>query len=294
MSGGAVSGGAVSGAVVPVEVAPGMPALDVTGPAATARVLLQGAHVLSWQPAGGRPGLWLSSATRWEPGVPVRGGVPVCFPWFGPHGHDRSAPAHGFARRVPWSLVGSEVDGDVVRVVLGLEDDEATRASAWPHRFSARLAVAVGRELGLALTVTNTDDEAWTYEAALHTYLRVPGLDGTRVLGLEDAPWDDRVDGGRHAPAGTPVTFPGQVDRTYAHGGRTVLDTADGTTEVLPAGASATVVWNPGAEVAAGMADVGPGEHRGFVCVETAAVAPDAVRLEPGEQHTLTVTYRQG
>ncbi|MBX9244870.1 D-hexose-6-phosphate mutarotase [Actinotalea ferrariae] len=268
-----------------------LPVIRVAGPAADAVVHLQGAQVTSWTPRGGAPVLWCSDRTRLEPGAAVRGGVPLCFPWFGAHPTDPSAPSHGFARVSTWQLLGAEEAGDEVVVRLGLSDDGATRVSAWPHRFSAVCTVTVGRQLTVALAVTNEDDVDVEVTQALHTYLAVRDVRTTSVTGLEGVPYRDKPSGGTEMPGSAdPVRFDGETDRVYlGTTGTTVVD--DGTRRLLvgKAGSATTVVWNPGPERGAALGDVGAA-WPGFVCVEAANAGPDTVRLAPGRSHELSTT----
>src|ERR1019366_5255997 len=149
----------------------GPPALLADGPAARAEISPHGAPVTQWAPAGRAPVLWVSSASRFTHDGAIRGGVPICFPWFGAQAGHPEAPSHGFARLSEWSLLGAHDDGEDVTVRLRLTGDDATGACAWPHPFEAVYTVVVGSRLSLALQVTNRSDEAVTFEEALHTYL---------------------------------------------------------------------------------------------------------------------------
>jgi D-hexose-6-phosphate mutarotase len=278
-----------------VVVEPGEGGLDrvrVSGPAGHAEIYLHGAHVTRWRPAGSGEVLFMSTRSQFAPGSPIRGGVPICFPWFGPNATDRSAPAHGFARVLPWQLVGAHEDDDDVVVELRLEDSPGTRASAWPHPFRATYRVTVGTTLRLDLAVTNTGDEAVTFEEALHTYLNVGDARRLVVSGLEGTDYVDKTSGGRTVPGESePVRLTGETDRVY-------LGTQAETTVEDPAGdrrivvgkehSDATVVWNPWVAKAAAMADFGDDEWPGMVCVETCNVGAAAVTLPPGESHTMT------
>lgn len=280
---------------VRLETGPGgLEVLRVESPAATAEVHLQGAHVTRWTPAGREPVLFMSERSAFLPGVPIRGGVPICFPWFGAHPAVEGAPAHGFARRVPWRLVDAQHPADDVVLTFRLTDDETTRSSAWPHRFSATYTVTVGRELRLALSVVNTDDVPVSVEAALHTYLAVTDVRAVRVEGLEDQPYVDRGTGA-HPGQGAPIEFTAETDRIYGGTTATTAVTGEGvphTVTVAKEGSRSTVVWNPWSERAAALADLADDEWTRMVCVETCNVDADAVRLEPGQEHTMAAVLR--
>lgn len=281
----------------------GLPRVRVDAPGGSAEVYLQGAHVTTWQPAGEDPVLWVSARSRFEAGVAIRGGVPICFPWFGPHPSDAAAPAHGFARLSQWELTGAHEDavtGDVT-VELRLGDSPATRASAWPHAFAAVYRVTVGTSLHLELAVTNRDTRDLDVSEALHTYLAVGDVRTVALDGLAGARYVDKVAAGgpEHARQGPePVRVTAETDRVYAGTGATVtvVDPAGGRSVVVAKdGSRSTVVWNPWVSRARAMADVGDDEWPTMVCVEAANVLDDALVLAPGETHrlstTLTVTH---
>ncbi|WP_258727019.1 D-hexose-6-phosphate mutarotase [Cellulomonas sp. NS3] len=272
----------------------GLACVRVETPHATAEVYLHGAHVTAWQPSGQEPVLWTSAASRFEAGAPIRGGVPICFPWFGAHPAAADAPAHGWARTTAWELRGAAEDasGDVT-LELGLADSDATRASAWPHRFAATYRVTVGGTLRLELAVTNHDDAPVTLTDALHTYLAVGDVRGVTVEGLEGASYVDKAPasgGPVDARQGDePVRFTAETDRVYASGAtvRVVDPALDRTVTVAKDGSGSTVVWNPWVGKARAMADLGDDEWPGMVCVEAANVGAAAVHLAPGATHRL-------
>lgn len=255
------------------------------------QVCTQGAHVARWR-ARGEDVLFLSRKSRFEPGQPIRGGVPVIFPWFGDDPEGRGRPAHGFARRVPWRLVADEHSAAETRVVLELVDDEATR-ELWPQRFLLRLEARLGDELALALTLENRSETPFTCETALHTYLAVGDVRRVAVRGLEGATYLDKLDGLRKKREGpAPLTFAGEVDRTYVGTSATchVEDPVLGRTlAVAKEGSRSTVVWNPWSAKAARLTDLGDDEWPAMLCIESGNVAEDALTLEPGAAHTLRV-----
>ena len=274
----------------------GMPRACVSGARADAEVYLQGGHVTRWQPHGAEPVLFLSRRAAYAPGKAIRGGVPLIFPWFGPHATDRRAPMHGFARSRPWRLVTSGPGADgAVALELGLEDDEATRA-AWPSAFSLRYRVSVGDVLALALEVVNTSPAPFTFEAALHTYLAVGDIHAVVITGLGDTPYIDKVDAmTRKRHDAEPLRLTGETDRVFL-GTRArcvVADRALGRRLIVDkTGSATTVVWNPWSAKAAEIADLEPDDWRRMVCVETANAADDAVTLAAGARHVMSATIR--
>lgn len=243
---------------------------------ATALVALRGAHVLSWIPADGRERLFLSERAKYTEGAAIRGGVPVIFPQFGERG---ALVKHGFARTRPWRFTAVD-DG---RAVFELHDNEHT--AHWPHAFATRLRIGLSAtQLQLTLEVDNTGDTAFAFTAALHTYLRVDSLEHAAVEGLQGCDYEDSAAGGiLRREDNYEVRFDGEVDRIYndvvaplalLDGGRRLHIEHDGFPDA--------VVWNPGEHLAARIADLAPGDHRRFVCVE-AGVVLQPETLAPGE-----------
>lgn len=237
-----------------------------------------GAHALSWR-CQGRERLYLSPRASFGEGKAIRGGVPVIFPQFGERG---GGPRHGFARTSVWEPLASD-PAHPTRLAFGLRDsDDSLRH--WPHRFQAELSLQPDdNRLRIALQVRNVDSSAFEFSVALHTYLRVADIAGTLVHGLEDRPYFDSArDGKRVEPTDAPVRFDGEVDRIYSETHR-ALRVTDGEQllRLETEGFADTVVWNPGAALAAELADLGAGEQRHFVCVEAANIL-SPIRLEPG------------
>ncbi|HYE90493.1 MAG TPA: D-hexose-6-phosphate mutarotase [Terriglobales bacterium] len=273
----------------------GLAWLTIETEACRARLTAQGAHLCEWTPAGQRePALFLSPRAIFAPGAAIRGGVPVCFPWFAAHATDASKPAHGFARTRLWEAdpVTRDATG-AVRVTLRLGADAATRA-LWPADFEARLTLALGATLGMTFEVENRGAAPLAYEAALHTYLAVGDVTRTRVHGLERTRFVDKVDGRREKTSGDgPLVPDGEVDRVF-------LDTTSACVVEDPArerrirvektGSRVTVVWNPGPAKGPAVPDLGGDAWRRFLCVETANTGPYVVTLGPGECHAMTAT----
>jgi D-hexose-6-phosphate mutarotase len=267
----------------------GLPQLLVSAASATAEIYLQGAHVTSWVPTGQDRVIWMSRRTALAHGLPFRGGVPVCFPWFGPHA-GTDAPLHGFARISEWTLTDVRERGEDVLLTLCLSDSASTRASGWPHRFTARYVVTVGAKLSLALEVENTGPQPITFAEAFHTYLSVGDVRAVTITGLESRRYVDRLTSpaGR-APSGAPLRLTAETDRVYEQPGCvTLVDPTSGRSlSVTAQGSANVVVWNPWIAKAVAMDDFADEEWTQMVCVETCNVLDDAVTLGPGERHTM-------
>ena len=279
---------AIAGKLRFVDAAPGLPVAEITLPQATARIAVNGAQVLEWAPAGQQPVIWVSRAAVYQPGKGVRGGVPVCWPWFGAGADGK--PAHGFVRTRLWQVRETAVGpADTVVIRLGLTDDESTRA-LWDHAFDVELVVSVGAALKMELVTRNTGAEPFTITNGLHPYFRVGDIGRTRVLGLEDTVYLDKVQGmGESRQAGA-VQFSGETDRVYiGTAADCVIDDAalGRKIRIAKSGSRSTVVWNPWTEKEKGFADMAAGEYRDMLCVETTNAGPDSVSVAPGGEHRL-------
>jgi glucose-6-phosphate 1-epimerase len=276
----------------------GLEVVELETPASTCTIALHGAQVLGFAPRGERECLWISDKADFAVGKPLRGGIPICFPWFGPHAGDPKLPPHGFARTQLWRLARVEaLDAERVRAELELTSDPTT-ASLFPHPFAARLAVTSGDALELAFEVVNTGDAPLAFEVALHTYFAVSDSGAVAVRGLGGCAYVDRVAGGARdrQDLGAPVRFDGEVDRVYECSGLvTLADPARGrAVRIESTNAGSVVVWNPGAIKARTIADMAPEGFRDFVCVETGNVRDQRVTLPAGGRHETRVRYAFG
>lgn len=267
----------------------GYPVLEIEHPSCRARVAAHGAQVMEWTPDGHEPVIYLSPAAVLREGKAIRGGIPVCWPWFGPHPTDPSKPAHGLARGRFWELTDCVDSGASVELRFELHSSEATRA-LWNHEFEAVLEIRLGAELHVSLTTYNPASTPFTETAALHTYLRVGDVHEITVRGLDGSSYVKHAGGGSEAgvQAGD-VRISGEIDRIYASSAD--LEVRDpGLGRVLHVrkhGSASTIVWNPGTEKAATLGDLPPEEFHHFVCVETANAPGAEVTVAPGGKHVL-------
>lgn len=248
-----------------------------------------GAHVWAWQPGGAEPVLWMSERSMFEAGQPVRGGIPVCFPWFGPGREGNLQPGHGFARLSAWKLVdASDVDGKLV-VEYHLDETITGEQPHWPHRYTARLKVTFGQDFEVAFTVSNTDDVEFSYEVGLHTYLSVGDVRHVRISGLAGAKYLDKVAGEWATQVGE-VEISSETDRVYVSTDDVLLDdpSLGRKLAIGKTGSANTVVWNPWVAKSAAMPDFGDDEWTSMICIEAANALDDAITLQPGESHTTT------
>jgi glucose-6-phosphate 1-epimerase len=274
-----------------VDVAAAYPLIEISNSHATASLALHGAQLLTYQPHGQAPVLWVSKDAVYAEGKSVRGGVPICWPWFGAHS-DAEMPAHGFARNRFWQLrsVQQLVDG-ATEIVLSLEDDEPSRAF-WPTPFELQLRVSVGRTLSLALTMSNRATVPQRITAALHSYFDVGDIAATAVYGLEQIEYLDALQDFQRFTQTGEIRFDAELDRIYEHtsADEWIQDEALGRRiRLQKKNSQSTVVWNPWINKSARMDDFEEGGYRRMVCVETGNVASDVVNLAPGMSHTLGV-----
>jgi glucose-6-phosphate 1-epimerase len=259
-----------------------------------AAVYLHGAHVAHFHPKGERPVLWTSLSSRFESGKPIRGGVPVCFPWFGRKAGSPDAPQHGFARILPWTIVDVTREADLgLRALFELTPETAARAG-FATGFLATLAVTVSRSLRMELTVRNVGRVSAAFEEALHSYFAVSDVRQVRVHGLEGIGYLDTAAGRESRPGETePIRITAETDRAYTGATGTVTVEDPGWRRrivVAKQGSATTVVWNPWIAKAKATPDFGDDEWTGMVCVETANALEDKVHLAPGDSHVMTAT----
>lgn len=266
---------------------------SVTNAQGSATVAIQGAQVLTWTPAGDEPVVWLSPDARFKPGKSLRGGIPVCWPWFGPHPQDPSKPAHGIARNLDWTLIEAAAVPEGTRLVFRLVPGEAELA-LWPHQAEVSLAVTVGERLRLDLTTDNRGAEPITITQALHTYFQVEDIAEVEVEGLEGCEYIDKTAADARVRQDGPILIDREVNRIYLDcpGDAVIRDRAlERAIRVSKTGSTSYVVWNPWAETGAAFGDMGEDGYRRMLCVETTNAASDAVTVAPGERYTLTTEY---
>lgn len=269
-----------------------LPGFDLSAPGGQARVSLLGAQVLSYRPNPRDDLLWLSPNTRLQPGIAIRGGIPICWPWFGAHPHSAGFPAHGFARTSLWTERSSQADEQSSELCLGLTPSPAS-LELWPHRFDLELKIRLDQQLHLTLTTRNDDSQPFIISEALHSYFAVSDVDQVEILGLADCDYRDKLDGMQRKRQQGEMSVTAPFDHVYTHPGTVVLHDTKGQRRITieKAASHSTVVWNPGESVAAGMADIGAGPSRGFVCIEAGNCGSEGqIELLPGQSHSLELT----
>jgi glucose-6-phosphate 1-epimerase len=254
-------------------------------------LVVQGAQLTRWDPPGAHPVIFMSPNCVFAPGTAIRGGVPLIFPWFGPHRTTKEAPQHGFARVAPWRLDSVEQRGaGELTMTLSLTSEDST-SPFWPEAYRAVYTVTFGRTLSLSLAVQNRAGHPIVFEEALHTYFSVSDIAGVSVTGLSGRTYIDKTDGMQRKTQQGTVTLVKETDSLY-------LDTPNHRAIEDPAwrrrinvdsdGGASTIVWNPWTEKAAAMRDLGDPAWRGMICVETGNAADNEVRLAADAEHRMS------
>ncbi|MGB1250972.1 MAG: D-hexose-6-phosphate mutarotase [Candidatus Promineifilaceae bacterium] len=268
----------------------GLPLAVINNQFAMATVSLLGGQVLTYQPHGEHPVLWLSEGAYYRVGKANRGGVPISWPWFANHATDTKKPAHGFLRTARWEVSASAVtDAGGTSIALSIVDNEATRA-LWSHPFRVTVQITVTEQLEVLIEVHNSAEIPVTWSAALHSYFYVGDVEQIGISGLDGVRYEDKVAGGAVVQAGD-VSFSAEVDRIY-------VDTTAVTTihdpilkrqiHVGKSGSNTTVVWNP--STTAEKPDLAAGAYRRFVCVEAVKTGRDVAVVRPNESFSLGTT----
>lgn len=264
-------------------------AIELTFGDDTATITLQGAQVISYQ-QGGKERLWLSPKAHFEPGKPIRGGIPICWPWFGNHSSDPSKPAHGFVRVNDWIL--EEVIDTKESVSAVFRYDNPADCELYPHACSAKLIITLTDRLTVTLQTTNHDTRPISITQALHTYLPVSDLEHANIKGLEGTDYADKLKQFEQAQERrVHVNVSEPTDRVYFDSSPelTLVD-QNLTTIVGKQNSNTTIIWNPGRDTADTMADISADHYRGFICIEAANALSDEVRVEPNTSYELVQT----
>jgi len=274
---------------------PGFPIIEVNAGRSTAQIALQGAQVLSWLPTDHPDVLYTSPKAMMElkPGTAVRGGIPICWPWFNAHPEDDSKPNHGFVRNRFWQLESAEFEYNVATLVFKFFPCDETRA-LWPHEFELTATIKVSDKLKVRLATKNTGEEAFQITSALHTYLGVGDIDRIQLEGVKGSHYIDQL-----LPADAEevyqeknVIINEEIDRIYSSMSSLLLRDLDRGRAVFvdKAGSRSTVVWNPWIEKSKTLKDLPNNDYKEFVCIEAANAGRDKPTVRPNSSHTLETT----
>lgn len=262
---------------------------------ATAVISLYGGQVLAWQPRGeSHPVLWTSKKATYIPGKAIRGGVPICWPWFGPHPSSKDLPGHGYARLAFWKVTKTaSLSNGMLQLCLSMVDHGLAEK---PWKSSAKLSVEilVGKYLEIRLTTNNLGSEPITFSEGLHTYFQVGDISKVSITGFEGAEYVDLLLDKMRVKQDGSITFSGELGRIFVNNGSTSIiedPILQRNIWVAKKGSLSTAIWNPGLETASKMSDLGPEGWQDFVCVEGANALENCITLGPGQSHTHAAIY---
>lgn len=262
-----------------VETTPGYPVFEIAHPACSARVALHGAHVISWKPADEEEVLYLSPDAVFREGKAIRGGVPICWPWFNKHPADPAQPSHGLVRGRFWKLLDAAEDASGVVLRFGFRD------GIW----NAEVTIKAGEELEVALLSKNLSEVPIVVSGALHPYFAVSDISQVRVANLDGCAYLDTVGEPQMRKQKGDVTFGGEMDLIYDSSSSSLLvdDLSGRTLLIEKSGSPSTVIWNPWVEKAAALDDLPDEGYRRFCCIEAAIANDRAEIVMPGSSHLL-------
>ena len=273
----------------------GLIVAEVKNESSRTEIFLHGAQITSFKPNGQEQVIYLSPNSRFEPGVAIRGGIPLSWPWFADHPTDKSKPAHGFARTSRWHLKETlKVSDSETEIRLGLTSSNET-LKLFDHRFCLEIVFSIGPQMNIELRTLNTDDSEFTISSAFHSYYKIHNISDVSVRGLENAAYMDKTDNFKKKKQDGPLEITGETDRIYMNTASDCVIEDPGlkrAVNIKKSGSNSTVVWNPWEEKARGMKDLGGQEYMNFFCVETANAGDDTVTILPGEEHRLQMNVR--
>jgi glucose-6-phosphate 1-epimerase len=272
----------------------GLPLIEIDNGKAKATISVYAGQLLSFQPAHEPQDLmFLSEKAYYQAGKAIKGGIPICWPWFGPDPQGLGRPSHGFVRNRLWNVLGTEAYEGGTKVKLGLVETAETK-EIWNQSFDLAIAISVGEKLTVELITRNTGSQAFSITQALHTYFKIGDISQVKVLGLEDVKYLDKVDQGIQKQQQGAVAIAQEVDRIYTDvPGELVIEDAalNRRIRIASQGSKTAIVWNPWAKIAAEMADLADEDYQQFICVETANADKDIVEILPGSEFRLVASY---
>ena len=273
----------------------GLQFIEIDNSLAVARIALQGGHVDWWRPKStNQDVLWRSSNARYEKGRSIRGGVPICWPWFGKHPTDDSFCVHGFARVIPWKLLeSSQLKNGATKVILKMLPTEAVTKQL-TYSFELILTIVVGETLYLNLQTTNLSDSPFVISEGYHTYFYISDIKNIKVTGLENSIYTDKIDDFGRGIEKNSITFNNEFDRVYTNSNDCYIEDEkfNRVITIKKSNSNSTVVWTPWQEKALAMGDMGEkDEWRRMICVETANLLENSVVIYPKLSHSIATEY---
>jgi glucose-6-phosphate 1-epimerase len=282
----------------------GLPLIIIENAAAKLVISEQGAQVLSFIAKDKSDLLWLSPLASFGQGKAVRGGIPVCLPWFGVNQRAPEKPSHGFARNTDWSLssiehIADKLNNDVTKIEFELSQFKNTAHPLFEYPFHVKLVYSLGAQLSIEMQLSNTGNKNFPLSWAMHSYHPVSDISSTRIIGLDGCEYLDNTCGLKRCIQQGEVIFNGEVDRAYINAAESqVISQSSAATEggkqletikIAAQGCDTAIVWNPGREKASQMLDLGEQNYQQFVCVERGNAFDNEINLASGEVHTASI-----
>lgn len=271
------------------------PIIDISNDFASASISLYGGQVLLWKPHQQLyPVLWLSPKVEYKFGKPIRGGVPICWPWFGSHPSVKELQSHGYARLSNWQVknISSLANGDT-EVMMEMESTEQLNYDDY-KKFALNLKIVVGNRLQIELITCNLSNQEVFFSEGLHTYFHVGNISNAFVVGLAGNNYHDLIDGQIKNDQNLAISFNGEIGRVYVNTEASCLiDDKELSRKIIieKKGSSSTAIWNPWEKNASGISDLGSSAWMNMVCVESSNAYENCITLLAGQEHRLSVCY---
>ncbi|GLS91642.1 D-hexose-6-phosphate mutarotase [Psychromonas marina] len=261
----------------------------------SAALTLHGGHLIHFQKTGQQPIIWLSKSAIFDKNKAIRGGVPICWPWFGPAGPElgEGLPAHGFARTSKWALdnVQESVEGVIIDLKLNSNNETL---KLWPYEFELTLQITLNEQLKLELITENKSDLPLTYRSALHTYLNISAPEAIHLSGLNKQFYNS-LNNKCLETGDTTLLIDQAIDSIYKKANTEIMlkdQQFQQTLTIVNTGNDSEVVWSPWVEGAAAFADMPDNGYQTMLCIESAITQGDGQQVKAGEKHSLTTLIK--
>jgi len=270
--------------------------INITNQCAKARISTYAGQIISYQPNGEAEDLFfLSDKALYQQGKSIRGGVPICWPWFGDDTSGFDKPSHGFVRNQQWQVLSTEtLEDGRTSVTLATTETDLTR-QLWHYEFNLELNIIIGSTLEMTLKTKNTGKQFFTITQALHSYFKVSDVSNVLIKGLVGKPYIDKLDSFAIKQQTDDIQICHEIDRIYQKSPKQISLTDSGfnrTITITSYGSDTTVVWNPWSTSIKNIVDLDQESYRNFVCVETANVFTDSLTIIPaGREHIVTTVF---
>jgi D-hexose-6-phosphate mutarotase len=275
-------------------VKPGVIAAKLNFNNSSASIALLGSTVISYLPSGFSETLFLSKINNFLPGKAIRGGIPLCWPWFGANPHNISLPPHGFFRLLEWEVVEAIHNSVESTITLSLSDSEESK-HFWPYGFNAKCHISIGEKLEITINITNSSKESWMFSGAFHPYLNFADI---RNVGIHSFVGQYYLDNtvlkseDNHRVQKASLKFAEEVNRVYAYSGPVKIDDLIEQRQITISNESmeSTGVWTPWKAKCAASSDLGEDVFTQFLCVEPGIIPPQSKNMKPNNTYEAKIT----